>query len=135
MPPEGAVLVAIRNPRNQALDLEGWRDVLHVEFHDIDAPFGNFTMLGFRQALQIVEFINRHERAAMIAAHCDYGVSRSGAVAAFAGQVLGAALEKEAEGKNRLVYRRLMLAQAVYRLKAMDVAGVARALQLLVRKT
>jgi predicted protein tyrosine phosphatase len=116
-PPHGAVIIAIRNPRNAPLELEGWADILHLDFHDIDAPYEDFHLFTFKQAGQLCDFVAKHRDMRMIAAHCDYGVSRSAAVALFVSRLLRSSLVEDVAGHNKLVFRRLKVAWLLRRLK------------------
>ena len=130
-PVGNAVLVAIRNPRNHALELEGWADVLHLEFHDIDERYEDFQLFTFGQAFQVCDFIRKHSECDLIAAQCDYGISRSGAVAIFASRLIGSKSLDGTDGFNRFVYRRLVAAHMLDCLKKLKLIKAVRDFQRL----
>ena len=64
-------------------------DVLTLFFDDIEAPADGLTLFSSRQADRIIDFILRNRKADTLLIHCYAGISRTGAVADFALELLG----------------------------------------------
>lgn len=76
------VLISIHDP-NRAIHspekVQGWSDVLQIQFWDIEEDIGDYKIITNEQGLIIREFIEKHkDKRFMI--HCAAGVSRSAGV-------------------------------------------------------
>lgn len=82
VPPVSAACISITNPRQAPAALAGWADVLHIEFHDIDRPYGHFVEMKAVHAKNVIAFAKKHEYSRLYV-HCEFGVSRSVAIGQF----------------------------------------------------
>lgn len=82
IPSAGEVCISITNPRQSPANLTGWTDVLHLRFHDTDRRGGGFTVMSLAAADRVLAFCSKY-RNAEITVHCQFGASRSVAVALF----------------------------------------------------
>lgn len=82
IPQPGEVCISIANPRQSPAQLTGWAQVLRLGFHDTDRPGGGFTAMSLQDANRVLAFCHQH-RDAPITVHCEFGASRSVAVALF----------------------------------------------------
>lgn len=79
-PPEGSVLIGIRDPDQVHPNYVGrWDDVLRLNFWDVDHPVQGYDPATQEQVKEIWDFIQKHKEK-HIFAHCEAGVSRSGAI-------------------------------------------------------
>jgi predicted protein tyrosine phosphatase len=59
------------------------KDVLYLQFHDIDKDRENLTLFSRKHAKEILEFFNKYKnKTKNIIIHCTAGISRSAGVAA-----------------------------------------------------
>lgn len=89
MPPDaGACLVSIWSAilvaRNKydPMSLDGWKDVLRLDFDDVTEKHEHTTMFTEEQADKLLDFIIANDGSPFVV-HCDAGVSRSVAVGSF----------------------------------------------------
>ncbi len=81
-PLPGEVCISVFNPRQSPSQLEGWADVLRLGFHDTDRRGGGFTVMSLADADRVLAFCQQH-RDAPLTVHCEFGASRSVAIALF----------------------------------------------------
>lgn len=82
IPPKSgpAALIAIRDPSETHPPYNGkWVDILRLKFWDVERLTGGYDPASKEQMLQIWEFIQKHKDI-HIFAHCEAGISRSGAI-------------------------------------------------------
>lgn len=76
------VLISIHDPSSKVHPpsrIQGWYDVLQIQFWDVEEDIGKYTIITNEQANTIREFIEKHKhRKFMI--HCAAGKSRSAGV-------------------------------------------------------
>ena len=76
------VLISIHDPNREIhppSKVEGWVDVLQIQFWDVESTIGNYEPLSEEQGGIIKRFIEKHkDKRFMI--HCAAGVSRSAGV-------------------------------------------------------
>ena|GEM_PF-5084130 len=108
---------------------EGWADILHLRFDDIDESiYGRFVGITNEQARSIVSFLDRNEDCSVVA-HCYYGQSRSAAIALYAGWRNGVVLSSKTGDYNKFVWKQLMRAHLVARLKRFDLMSAIACIQ------
>lgn len=96
LPPDPSkVLISIYSPGRDywnTVNLIGWKDVLELGFHDVGNPKLNGVpnLISFNEVIaeQLHSFIVKHYGSNFVV-HCDAGVSRSVAVAAYMRDYLG----------------------------------------------
>ncbi|MDE1941767.1 MAG: dual specificity protein phosphatase family protein [Betaproteobacteria bacterium] len=87
---------------------EGWRDILRLEFHDIDGPQEPYDLFSDDQAREIIRFVNAHAPSVRgILVHCKAGISRSAAVAKWIAESYGLPFPVEYGRYNKHVYATL----------------------------
>lgn len=78
-------LISIREPgidNGKPVILDGWHDVLRLEFHDITESRASHVLMTPQHAMMIVEFVDRvASEVDGILVHCRAGIRRSAAVA------------------------------------------------------
>jgi predicted protein tyrosine phosphatase len=89
---ERACIISINDPGEQSPVPADAENVLTLHFHDIDSPVpgeeDKYVLFSREQALEVVAFLRRIGKKHLVV-HCAMGVSRSGAVAQFAHEMLG----------------------------------------------
>jgi predicted protein tyrosine phosphatase len=77
------VVISIRNPKSEPARIrDGFRDVLHLEFDNVERPAPGCVLFMEAHATEILAFVEKHEGAASrILVNCGAGESRSAAVA------------------------------------------------------
>lgn len=78
----GEVCVSITNPRQSPAVLPGWAAVLRFGFHDAAQPGGNFILMTYAQAKELLAFCRNNQQAPVMV-HCQFGASRSVAIGLF----------------------------------------------------
>lgn len=91
-PLAGEVCISITNPSQSPASLDEYADVLRLGFHDTDRVGGGFTVMSRAHARDCLEFGARHT-GAPLTVHCQFGASRSVAVALFLAAWFGRPLE------------------------------------------
>jgi predicted protein tyrosine phosphatase len=118
-PPQAFVWVSISTPGDPAAPVsEGSLGVLRLWFHDLEtAPgeafgkvYGPHRLFNDRMAVEVVRFIIASAGRGVqdICAHCDAGVSRSGAVAMWLHDTFGAQVFNDHPLDPNLRVRRLL---------------------------
>lgn len=109
-PISGVGLISICDPSAPRPHVDRFADRLELRFDDIDDSLdtGSYRSFSYWDAACVALFLLRKKRNSLVV-HCEYGVSRSAAVALFASEIFCADLIRahDAGGCNRLVYRRL----------------------------
>jgi predicted protein tyrosine phosphatase len=125
--PPGAAIISITNPGQKPAQLEAFRHVLRLGFLDDDVA--GPRAMSLEDALAVLRFVREH-RAAALFVHCEYGQSRSPAVA----QLLAAWLQRDvvadAQLANALVARRMRVAAWREGLRTQDFALLRAAWRL-----
>lgn len=106
------VCISIANPRQSRACLSGFDEVLWLGFHDVDDTKSDmYQAMTLQQARQVLAFAAKY-RDRPIRVHCQYGASRSVAVALFLAIWLGRplTLRQDVLAPNRFVLRQLSLA-------------------------
>jgi predicted protein tyrosine phosphatase len=109
VPRPNEVVISITNPRQAPAVLEGWKDVLRLGFHDIEEPAGHYREMTLEQANQVLAFVRKHRHSPLLVT-CEFGVSRSPAIALFLAAWLNRPLDADEEMANAWVLR--VMAQA-----------------------
>ena len=107
-------VISISEPDYYPANLqEGWHSVLRLEFHDVDAAFGEYTVFSESNAKSIIEFARKaHEGACEgIMVHCKAGISRSAAVAKWIAERYELPFNHGYMLYNKLIYRMLRESQ------------------------
>lgn len=82
-PPKNSVLIAIRDPYQEHPNYTGkWEDIIRLNFWDVDREIAGYSPATQEQCFDIWLFINKYKDK-NIFAHCEAGISRSGAVREF----------------------------------------------------
>ncbi len=79
---ERTVLISITNPDSSIhpdLKVQGFDDVLHTQFWDVEDSIGRFELISDDEALRIRKFIVKNKNKKFLI-HCAAGQSRSAAV-------------------------------------------------------
>lgn len=69
--------------------LKNNKNVLNLDFHDIDEPCKDYTHFTKEMAKEIIDFVNKNEDKKTLIIHCHAGISRSGAVGLAINEYLG----------------------------------------------
>jgi predicted protein tyrosine phosphatase len=107
-PDERLAVVSVTEPGfGPALLQPGWRDVLRLSFHDVDAAVDGYLIFAEAQADALIDWLTAVEdRVDGIVVHCVAGISRSAAVAKFvADRYTVVGFDHSYLRYNRLVYR------------------------------
>jgi len=75
-----------RDYKDDDINMDGWMDVIKMEFDDVtyQQPKMKFTLFDHKFAGVLLDFIEKNDgEFAKFIVHCDAGISRSTAVAAF----------------------------------------------------
>ncbi|MBN2444014.1 MAG: hypothetical protein JXJ04_21810, partial [Spirochaetales bacterium] len=85
LPPEQYnVLIRVTNPRSSFLELENdqiYRDILTLQFYDLDDKDSNLYLFNENHLEKILEFFKKHKNCRNMVIHCDEGRSRSAGIA------------------------------------------------------
>jgi predicted protein tyrosine phosphatase len=107
VPRSNEVAISITNPRQAPAVLdEGWKDVLRLGFHDVEEPAGHYREMTLEQAESVLAFVRKHKHSPLLV-HCEYGASRSAAVALFVAAWQNRPLDGDDEAANPWVLRML----------------------------
>ena len=82
---KNSVLISIRSTMSEKADIKAkFRDILFMEFDDIEFDIANFKAINQFQAREIANFVAKHLKSGIkiIGCQCEAGISRSAAVAA-----------------------------------------------------
>lgn len=88
LPIPGEVCISITNPNQSQAHLTAFSDVLRLGFHDTDREGGGFTVMSRMAARDCLAFGEKYADRPMTV-HCQFGASRSVAVALFLAAWLG----------------------------------------------
>lgn len=105
-PPAGCVCISITDRHRSDAKLTGWADILRLKFDDIECEGGDYLPLSSTQAQAILRFVHANRDQA-VAAHCEFGYSRSVAVGVFISAWLGRPLSADLTHPNTWVITRL----------------------------
>lgn len=114
-PPAGALLISVHDRSDGPVPLQlGWKDVLHLRFHDTDGSQLGLEVFSDAQAQEILSFLEQNSDCEHIFVNCAAGQSRSAGIAlclaeamdvpAFRGRVQ---MKPNDSYYNRKVYRTL----------------------------
>lgn len=93
------VLISVNNSDGDVARLRpGWRDVLVLQFDNIDAIHQRLVRFGPTQARETLDFLEKHAGHDLkLLVHCSEGRSRSPAIAKFAAEKYGLPFPEEAD--------------------------------------
>lgn len=99
-PDPETVVISIVGPGRTASLKEGWKDVLSLEFYDLDPVKFDFDLddlemhgaFGPKHAQEILTFLSKHKGSPLVI-HCEAGISRSVAVGRFAATLMNVPVE------------------------------------------
>jgi predicted protein tyrosine phosphatase len=120
IPRPDEVCISITNPRQAPAVLDGWSDVLRLGFHDVEGPAGHYREMSAEHAAQVLAFARKH-RNRTILVHCEWGASRSAAVALFLAAWLNRPLDGDDELANQWVLQTMAVAGRHRALRWMDL--------------
>lgn len=108
-PMNHVAVISITTPNHERARLKpGFRWVLRLDFHDVDVALPGVKMFTIEEAKGVVAFLSNveDEGATSLLVHCDAGLSRSAAVAAFVAESrnIGGFDHKKAVLYNRSIY-------------------------------
>ncbi len=111
-------MISLNDPGSadgEATILDGWHDVLRLNFHDITPDTldveGSYALMTDEQALAIVNFVRKvSPNVDGIMVHCRAGISRSAAVVKWISDEYHLPFNPEYDKYNAFVYRLLELA-------------------------
>jgi predicted protein tyrosine phosphatase len=84
IPVDNWAMISIRCPGDTVKLQEGWKNLLVLEFDDVDFQFDNYVVFSDEQAGEVIEFLDNLDKDIKgIIVHCLAGISRSSAVALF----------------------------------------------------
>jgi predicted protein tyrosine phosphatase len=119
LPGPDEVCISITNPRQAPAVLDGWRDVLRLGFHDVEGPAGHYREMSVEHASQVLAFARKHRGRSMLIS-CEFGASRSAAVALFLASWLNRPLDGDDELANQWVLQTMAVAGRRAALRWMD---------------
>lgn len=91
-PNDKMVCISVTSPNGWAKLKDNWKDVLRLEFDDIDRLHPDISLLvgtnlfSKDQAQEVVEFLDKNKDVDELIVHCMAGISRSAAIARFAAE-------------------------------------------------
>jgi predicted protein tyrosine phosphatase len=83
IPDENMVIISVTNPGEFARLHKDWKEILRLEFDDIDNLHSYRIRFNYDHAREILKFLSRNENVEEIFVHCLAGISRSSAIAKF----------------------------------------------------
>jgi len=106
IPQSNWAIISITEPGRIANLHCDWRDILRLQFHDIDAVTPGLTLFSEDQAKEILTFLDRtKEKCTFLIVHCNAGISRSAAVAKFVSETFKIPMTPRSVLYSRFVYR------------------------------
>lgn len=88
---------------------EGWQAVLQIGFYDEDLAIPGLETFSSEQADSVIAFIERVAPTVNgILVHCNYGISRSAAMAKYIALSYGLSFPADYNRFNKRVYRKLL---------------------------
>lgn len=91
-PNDKMACISVTSPNGWAKLKNNWKDVLRLEFDDIDRLHPDISLLvgtnlfSKDQAQEVVEFLDKNKDVDELIVHCMAGISRSAAIARFAAE-------------------------------------------------
>ena len=93
------------------LHIDAWRDILRLEFHDVEPELDGYDYVIFNDedAKKIFEFLKKHETEIdEVVVHCEAGISRSAAVSKFISIIYGLEFPENYMLYNRSIFSTLL---------------------------
>jgi len=106
---ESYILISIRSPKIDKVELFNdpfCRDVLYLDFCDLDKSYKDYKIFTVDNAKQILDFIKQYINISFVAINCEAGISRSAGV--------GAALNKIYNGDDEYFFKNYIPNKLVY---------------------
>lgn len=106
-PDPNTIVISIRNPGMPKARVEGFKDVLFLEFHHTETLSGGLTRFSLDLANQVFDFVEKYQGdATKIVVNCLQGESRSAAIAYYLSEMMDIRmpLERDTSKHSEWVY-------------------------------